>query len=129
MLRLFLALPLFLAACQPDETASAYANPLAIYRLTEIDHGAVSFRATIQFAEAQKVTGEGPCNIYSARLATPYPWFELADLTVTERACPSLRQEQMFLDALAGMNFAEVSGPTLILTNDVGREMVFEAAN
>jgi len=129
MLRMFFALPLLLTACQPDETVSAYANPQAIYRLTEIDAALVSFRATMRFADAQKVKGEGPCNIYSARLATPYPWFELDQLVVTERACAGLRQEQVYLDALAAMELAEVSGPSLVLTNDAGREMVFLAEN
>jgi heat shock protein HslJ len=42
-------------------------------------------------------------------------------------ACPDLAAESQYLTALGEMTLAEVSGPTLILSNDAGRSMVFTA--
>lgn len=129
MLRALVALPLLISACQPDQTASAYADPLATYRLLEIDAAAVSFAATLRFPSASQISGQGPCNSYGAELSAPYPWFALGKFTATERACPDLETEQKFFNALSTMAFAEISGPVLVLTNDAGREMVFSSEN
>ena len=42
-------------------------------------------------------------------------------------ACPELEAESAFFAALEDMSLVEIVGPTLILTNEAGREMVFEA--
>lgn len=42
-------------------------------------------------------------------------------------ACPDLPLETAFLSALGEMTLAEAVGTTLILSNDAGRKMVFEA--
>jgi heat shock protein HslJ len=42
-------------------------------------------------------------------------------------ACPDLALESEFFDALEGMTLAEVAGDTLILSNSVGRKLVFVA--
>ena len=42
-------------------------------------------------------------------------------------ACDSLSAETVFFTALGDMTLAEVVGDTLILSNDKGREMVFQS--
>jgi heat shock protein HslJ len=42
-------------------------------------------------------------------------------------ACPDLAAEAQFFDALSTMTLVEVLGRTLILTDDNGREMLFQA--
>ena len=125
-MRSFLLLPLLLLGCS-DETISGYADPDAVYRLTEIDGEAFLPRATIAFRNQRRAEGDAPFNSWSAVQSVPYPWFALGPIAVTRRACPDLEAEGRYLAALAEMTLAEVQGPVLILTNDAGREMVFEA--
>lgn len=118
--------PLALLACA-DESISGYADREATYRLQSIDGDDFTARATIAFPEEGKVTGDAPCNSWSAEQSVPYPWFELGPIAVTRRACPELADETVFFEALGQMSLAEVLGGTLILTNDDGREMLFLA--
>ena len=97
------------------------------YRLQSIDGVDFAARATIAFPEEGRVTGDAPCNAWSADQGVPYPWFELGPIAVTRRACLALAEETLFFEALGQMTLAEVQGATLILTNDAGREMVFLA--
>lgn len=110
-----------------DETISGYADPTAVYQLVTLDAAPFSAEATITFPEEGQVAGSGPCNRWSASQAVPYPWFELGPVLSTKRACPALAEESALFAALAEMTLAEVQGPVLILSNDAGREMVFEA--
>lgn len=123
------ALILPLAGCA-DETLSGYADPDAVYKLTEIDGKAFKARATITFPEPGHMGGRAPCNSWFAMQDTPYPWFNAEKIAVTSAACldqNTSRAEGTFLNALSEMTLAEVQGPVLILSNDAGREMVFRA--
>ena len=126
MFRMLALLALPFAACS-DETISGYADPDATYRLIEIEGAPFVARATMRFPEAGRLEGEAPCNRWSAEQTAPYPWFAPGPIAVTRRACPDLETESAFLTALAGMTLAEVQGPVLILSNENGGEMVFEA--
>ncbi|MCV6594439.1 MAG: META domain-containing protein [Silicimonas sp.] len=124
-----LALILPLAGCA-DETLSGYADPKAVYKLTEIDGTAFQAHATITFPEPGRMAGDAPCNLWFGAQEVPYPWFDGSQIGVTKRACfddATNRAETAFLDALGEMSLAEVQGPVLILSNDDGREMVFRA--
>lgn len=110
-----------------DESISGYADPTAVYRLSEIDGAPFTARATITFPEAGAARGDGPCNAWSAVQSAPYPWLELGPIATTRRGCPELSAEQQFFVALTDMTLAEVQGPVLILSNDDGREMLFRA--
>ena len=123
---LTLAALLAIPACA-DESISGYADPAATYRLTQIDGQPFTANATIAFPEQGTATGQTPCNIWSADQTAPYPWLALGPIAVTERACPDMADERVFLDALTTMTLAEVQGPILILSNDEGAEMVFDA--
>lgn len=120
-----LLLLLTIAACR-DETPSGFARPDQIFALQEIDGTAFPARATLSFPEPGRIAGTAPCNSYAGALTAPYPWFETGPLAATRRACPDLAQETAFFAALAEMSLAEISGNTLILSNDAGRQMVFQ---
>lgn len=115
---------LFLASCSGDESLAAYGAGGA-WRLAEIDGVDFPATATISFGEDGAVTGRAPCNRYSTRQTAPYPWFELGPIAATRMACPDLTAETAFFEALEAMSIAEVSGETLILSNEEKRSMVF----
>lgn len=116
-----------LSACSRDESISKFANPLAIYHLVTLDDLGFPTRATISFPEEGRVVGQAPCNSYFATQTVPYPWFGLEGIGATRMGCPDLALESEFFDALEGMTLAEVAGDTLILSNSVGRKLVFVA--
>lgn len=120
-------LMLALMACQPDETVSGHTDGVTSFALQSIDGTAFKASATIDISEFGKISGRAPCNSYFAAQTAPYPWFALGPIGSTKMACPDLAQEGQFFDALGAMTLVEVVGNTLILSNDTGREMVFQA--
>lgn len=116
-----------LSFCQGDETISGYLNSDAVWTLKSINGTDFDANATLTFPEEGKVAGKAPCNSYFGTQIVPYPWIEIENLAMTKMACSELPQETAFLSALTDMTIAEVLGDTLILTNDQGNEMVFQA--
>lgn len=130
MLRAALLLPLVsLLQCGQDETVAAYGAGGREWVLRSIDGTDFPAFAALEFPEAGRVAGQGPCNGYSATLDVPYPWFELRDLAATRAACPDLEAEGTFFAALMAMEQSEVSGNILILRNEAGHEMLFNAVD
>ena len=117
-----------LAGCLGDESISGY-DANTIFRLDALDSAPFTARATIQFAEDGRVTGQAPCNSYFAAQTAPYPAFNVESIGATRMACPDLAAETQFFTALQSMSRSEVLGDTLILRNDAGREMVFKAGD
>ncbi|MBM7070117.1 META domain-containing protein [Actibacterium sp. 188UL27-1] len=117
---------LLLSFCQPDETISAYAGTGSQWRLVSIDDQPFEASADLLFPEEGEVTGAGPCNTFTARQTAPYPWIEVRDIAAARRACPDLPAETIFFEALEAMALAEVSGDILILTDESGRQLIFE---
>lgn len=118
--------------CTGDETVAAYGGADRVWRLVEIDNSPFDARATLLFEKDQfnakaRVSGNAPCNVYTAQNRAPYPWFELGPIAATKLACPELEAEGRFLDALTKMTQSEVLGDVLILRDDDGIEMVFKA--
>ncbi|MEM9798490.1 MAG: META domain-containing protein [Pseudomonadota bacterium] len=114
-------------SCGPDETISGYTDPDTIWTLTEVDGVPYSAEAWLRFPTEGVVQGAGPCNSLTGRQAAPLPWIEITSLAVTRRACPALADEQRFLTGLQAATLAEPGPNILLLTNDDGLEMVFEA--
>lgn len=110
-----------------DETLSGYGAAETIWVLQEVDDTAFSARATIQFPEEGQIQGEAPCNTFRGAQSSPYPWFKVEGVAVTRKACPEMEAEAQFFDALNAMTLAEVGEDTLLLNNDDGRSMVFQA--
>ncbi|WP_432448796.1 META domain-containing protein [Aliiroseovarius marinus] len=115
-----------LSACK-DETISGYADPEAVWELTELNGSSFDARATIRFPEQGKITGQAPCNRYFSAQKAPYPWFETGPIAATKMACADLEAETQFFAALEKMSQSEALGSTLILSNEKGDEMVFKA--
>lgn len=129
MLRLALLAGFFgLSQCAGDETVGAYGAADQVWTLVELDGTAFAAQATLTFPEPGRIAGKAPCNGYQGKMEAPYPWFDAEQVAVTRMACPELRAESAFLSALSEMSLSEVSGDTLILTSDAGREMLFKAS-
>ncbi|MBL4767229.1 MAG: META domain-containing protein [Rhodobacteraceae bacterium] len=129
MLKLAIIAGLFgLGQCGKDETVAGYGAADQVWKLTELDGAAFAAQATVTFPESGVIAGQAPCNSYSGKMDAPYPWFDAEQMAVTRRACPDLAAETTFLAALDDMTLSEVSGDTMILSNDSGREMVFKAS-
>lgn len=118
----------WLAACAGDETLTGYGAAGRDWALTEWQGAPPPAPLTLRFPAPGRVEGTGPCNSFSAAQRAPYPWFELAEMAVTERACPDLAAEGALLQALQAATLVEVGPQTLILTAEGGGEMVFMAA-
>ncbi len=121
-----IGLILVLAGCTGDEGVRAFGAADMAWNLKSIDGTAFDARATLEFPEAGQATGMGPCNRWSASQSAPYPWFKLGPIRSTRRACPDMDAEQRFFMALEDMTISEVSGNVLVLSNDAGREMIFQ---
>lgn len=113
-------------SCGPDEAPSASPSPDAVYRLVSIDGTAVPYRATLQFAQTGEISGQAPCNRYSAAQSATLPAIRIEAIAATRMACPDLPAETQFFDALQSVTLAEVSGQTLVLSGPVGPVMVFQ---
>ncbi|RFP87388.1 META domain-containing protein [Rhodobacteraceae bacterium 63075] len=116
-----------LPACRADETARGYGGGDKTWVLQEIDGQSFSTRATLTFPEKGRIAGQAPCNSYFGEMTAPYPWFDASRVAATRMACPKLEAEQTFLSTLSEMSLSEISGDTMILSNDDGRSMVFRA--
>ena len=124
-----LALPalLGLSGCFGDETVSAYGAAGKTWQLVELEGSPFMGRATLSFPEPGRISGEAPCNRFTAAQEVPYPWFDAGPIAATRMACPELDQETAFLAALERATLVEVLGDTLILKDDSGVLMVFRA--
>jgi heat shock protein HslJ len=116
-----------LTDCRGDETVTAYGAGEATWQLVEIDGLPFAARATLSFADEGRLAGQAPCNKYFGEQSAPYPWFTAENIVATRMACSDLTAETAYFAALEEMTLSEVSGEALILSNDAGREMVFEA--
>lgn len=118
---------LCLSNCARDETVAVYGGANRVWTLAELDGQSTTSQPTLTFPGKGQISGHGPCNAYTADMPAPYPWFEIGRIARTKTACPNLEMEDRYLEVLAGMTQSEVSGPTLVLRNDSGQELVFTA--
>ncbi len=116
-----------LFGCNADETLSAYGAAEREWRLTNLNDAPFNAQVILTFPEPGKIAGRAPCNSFSAAQTAPYPWFEVGAIASTKRACADLDLEQEFFTALKSMTISEVSGDTLILSNDAKERLVFKA--
>lgn len=116
---------LVLAACGPDETVSAYGQG-DDYRLNEMNGAAITIPITLNISDTGQISGQAPCNRYSADQSAPYPWLELGPIIATRAACADLALENDYFALLAQMTLVEVAGPIMILSNDAKDMMVFQ---
>ncbi len=117
----------WLTNCWQDETVASYGAKEVVWQLVELDGKPYDAHATLSFADEGQLAGQAPCNTYFGEQSAPYPWFMAENIGATRKACPDLAAETAYFEALAAMTLSEVSEETLFLSNDAGREMVFEA--
>jgi heat shock protein HslJ len=133
-LRLASALVVLLAACggaggnltAPAGQAGAPV-PAGEFVLEMLDGAPFAARATLVLGPGDTVSGQGPCNRWSAPLAGPLPAFRLGPVVATEMACADLAAEAAFFAALAATTRAELTGDRLVLSGAEGAELVFRA--
>lgn len=121
-----LMLLLALAACGPDETISAFGNE-DDYVLQDLNGEIVTVPITLNISAPGQISGQGPCNSYSAAQTAPYPWFALGPILSTKRACSDLALEETFFATLASMTIAEAAENVLILSNEAKETLTFQS--
>lgn len=121
------AFVLLITSCRADETLRAYGAADRVWTLTELDGAPFTARATLEFPEDDRITGQAPCNRYFSVNSVPYPWFKAGPIGSTKMACPDMVTEAQFFAALGVMTLSEVAGNVLILSTPEGREMVFKS--
>ena len=96
------------------------------WMLVGMDGAEVTLRATIDFSEPGRVSGQAPCNRWFAAQTADLPDFRIEAVGATRMACPDLAAEAAFFEALSLMTRAEITGPlTLRLTGPDGRALEF----
>jgi len=115
-----------LSACQKDESLHAFVPEGSLWHLTELGGKTFTARAILTFPKPDSILGQGPCNTYGATQNAPYPWFEIGPIQATKLACDTLEAEQAYFTALSAATFAEVSGDTLILSDETGALLTFK---
>lgn len=118
-----------LAACRKDETVRAYGGGDRTWTLKILNDAPFPATATLTFPKTGEIAGQGPCNRYFGAMTVPYPWFEAGPIGSTRMACPDLKVETVFLEALQAATLSEVLGDVMILSNTDGLEMVFNATD
>jgi len=123
-----LVLLLVLAGCSGDESVAAYGGSERTWVLESLNGTPFEARATLEFSDKGRISGQAPCNSYFAEQTAPYPWFVLEGVGATRRTCPDLSEETAFFAALTNMSQSEVFGDLLRLNNEAGDEMIFRAS-
>lgn len=124
-----LAAAALLAACTATASGngtvpSEYLAPQ--WRIVAIDGQPFAARGTIDFSEPGRASGEAPCNRWTGSYEGPLPAFVLKGVAATRMACPDLKEEARFLQALSAMTEARTEGILrLKLTGPDGRSMEF----
>ncbi len=112
---------------EKDETISGFTTAEATWHLTELNGQVFVHNATLSFPKSGVILGNGPCNAFSTTQTAPYPWFEVTPISATKMACGLTADEQVFFVALENAAYVEISGDTLILSNDTGPTLVFKS--
>lgn len=117
------------AACSPlPDTVGEAAPSRTTWVLTDINDAPATYPASLRLLKEGGVRGAGPCNPFTAEQRAPLPWVEFAAFDTEGRICPRMADENAFFIALASMEFAEVAGDSLLLTNTAGQSLHFRAA-
>ncbi|MSU88141.1 META domain-containing protein [Rhodobacteraceae bacterium 2CG4] len=120
---------LALSACSPlPDTVGEAAPARTVWRLDQVNNAAATFPATLRLLEDGRVIGAAPCGRFEARQVAPLPWVEFADFAPAADTCRRAEEQRGFFLALRAMDFAEVAGSSLLLSNDAGQSLYFRAA-
>ncbi|NJS40457.1 MAG: META domain-containing protein [Rhodobacteraceae bacterium] len=107
------------------QTAEAQTAPID-WQLVAIDGVVTDMRATLRLSDDGTISGQAPCNRWSAMNGETLPALNLAAIRATRMACDRLADEQLFFDTLAAMTRLTPEGSrNLVLTGPDGRSMEF----
>ncbi|PIB23265.1 hypothetical protein BFP76_09645 [Amylibacter kogurei] len=115
-----LIIALALSACQKDETISGQTGTDGTWLLQRLEGKPVGVEITLEFPQKGRVIGKAPCNQYFADQVAPLPWINIETIGATRRACPQLKLEQQYFQALTQATLAEVQGDVLIMESEGG---------
>ena len=101
--------------------------PAGKFALETLGGAPFAARATLVFGPGRALSGQGPCNRWSAQLVVPLPAFRAGPVIATEMACTDLAAEAAFFAALAAATRADLTGDILVLSGPEGAEMDFRA--
>lgn len=117
------------AACTPlPDTVGEAAPSGMVWRLDEVNDAPATYPATLRLLDDGRVIGAAPCGRFQARQDAPLPWVEITDITPSATRCARAQDQQAFFLVLEAMDFAEISGANLLLSNDSGQSLYFRAA-
>ena len=128
LLPIFLSV-VFTTGCAGDETLRSYGAAGKTWTLVELNGAAFTSPTRLSFGALNRMSGTGPCNSFSATMSVPYPWFNVTSLATTRAICPDLVAETAFFNGLSQASQTEVLGTTMILSNQTGLSMVFNATD
>jgi hypothetical protein len=104
-----------LTACASDETVAGFAGTDRAWKSAG-DTGIV-----LRFQSGGRVKGSSPCGDFAGEQTAPYPWFDLLVQKMPGSPC------DIDVLQLTTMTQSEVSGDTLLLSNDSGISLEFRA--
>jgi heat shock protein HslJ len=93
------------------------------WALASVDGMDPDYTATIAFVGA-RVVGQAPCNGYSAQAIRTGTQISLGPIGGTRRACPHLKDEAAFFDALQGVTEVQETANRLTLSG-AGHVLIF----
>lgn len=110
---------LALAACEPaPATPTAPGEdrsfiPGGSYVLVGMDGQTVPLRNVTLLVEEKRLSGQGPCNSYSAQNNVELPAIQLTPIVSTKMACKDLKLENRFLSVLQQASEVDFYGGVL----------------
>ncbi|MFV0385116.1 META domain-containing protein [Paracoccus sp. (in: a-proteobacteria)] len=110
---------LALAACEPapqatpDGVRDTGFIPGGNYVLVGMDGQTVPLRDVTMLVEESRLSGQGPCNSYSADNNAELPLLALSPIVSTEMACKDMKLENRFLSVLQSATAMEFYGGVL----------------
>ena len=104
-----------LTACTSDETVAGFTGTDRTWQASD------SPSLTLRFLSGGRVKGSTSCGDFSGEQTAPYPWFELTLQNTPDAPC------SIDVLQLSTMTQSEVSGDKLLLSNDAGITLEFQA--
>lgn len=122
-LPLALSAAFLLAACVTPALSQSEVEGVD-WHLVGLEGQDVDWRATLRFEDG-KVGGKAPCNSWFGKTDAVLPEVSIQAIGATRMACPDLKAESVYFEALQAMQRAEVDQGHLFLIGMEGRIMEF----
>lgn len=104
-----------LTGCASDETVAGFTGTDRSWE------AAGDATMSLRFQSGGRVKGSTPCGDFTGEQTAPYPWFDLNILKLPASPC------DIDVLQLTTMTQSEVSGDKLLLSNDSGISLEFQA--